>query len=404
MVLPVTLAAIVATICLQLWAGFALRPGRLVGDETEYLENDTEALQKRTVYVRVQLFSALVRLAQVIWSTPRQTGPRVVVSAISAVSVALATGVVETSAGSLPAIVTACVLLISVERVVLALHLWPDGVMGLLVLAIAALLPDYNAQQVIPVALLAAVGFAIRVEGAVLCLIAVLMPLRLAELPLGLAWMPVWITLGTFALLSVANGLRFGVWLPDSTISFNFSVARTELTLRNASVTDGIRHTLCARRNGAPATDAQRGTALQAIMFLAGRIRMVFCVESFVTQSLLANNRASYRNPDWLAPQRIAGKALRHSFTVSMLTLALLMPLVPMQMAALFVLMLAVYSAVLTRSRYRMALLPLAATLIGLGAAKLAAATQGQISAGLALTAFIGVILVFAPKRAERNA
>jgi hypothetical protein len=392
--------AVALGLFLHLTLGARLRPSKSIGDEVEYLRPNTNS-PHRALWVRVPLHLCFVRLSN------RFVGAQVAVPLVSLASIGVATEVVAHAAGPAAAIATAIMLLLSVERLVLSMHLWPDISMGLVVLLAGLLLCDYSSDNMALLALVAAVGLGLRIEGAVLCLVAALLPLTLENLTALQLLTPMLIIGSAASLYCLLNRLIHGRWALDTTLGFNLRIARLELNDPTAPVTTLMNTALHSYSTTPPTPEPMPphvapALARATIQFFS-RMKSILGPETFVSQNLVQNNRPEYANPDFLYPPAFCSLMLRYGFTLSFLGTLLVVPFAPPPLAALLLGATFVYSGIQTRSRYRMALLPLMAVVFGLGAVELVQNPTGRdLLAGLILVSALLALLIFARLRQER--
>jgi len=226
---PIAFACVLTALAVQAVLLLRLMPGRLIGDEKDYVGADVAT---RDLWVRVPLHRIMMRAVDRLVPGPAFPGPRVLNALISVLSVGVAVAFVETNAGAVAACVTGLLLLISLERAILALHLWPDIAIGLIIAAVALLWAHPSPSNAVWAAGVASVGFALRVECAVLVVLTAILPFAVPDVA-GLHQVaPGLVALCGVVLLSLYARIHRGTWWPDTTLFFNLAVARTELTLQ----------------------------------------------------------------------------------------------------------------------------------------------------------------------------
>ena len=388
-----SIALLIATL-LQVLVARRLRPTRFVGDEGEYCLKTAE-LRKKKPWIRVPLYRVLVQ-AWILLGYPR-----VGTSVMSLMAVGLAVGFVQAQAGGLAAVLTAILLVVNIERMVLALHIWPDILLGLLLVGMGVLLHHYSATTAIPLAVVAAIALGVRIEAAAYCALAGLCPLLLADASAIKQVMPALICLAAAIGYTAYNGIAHGKWRLDTTVGFNVAVAKTELSAPEASVSALMKRTV-ATQNGVDPGPVDEGSLKTVLAQAFGRTKSLLGPETFVSQRLMQTNGPGYVDPDWLAQPGIARSWLRYGTTVGFLATLFVLPSAPVKMAVLFGFATLLYCGLQTRSRYRMVLLPLQAVLFGLGAAQcMSDPSLLHILAGLGLDAMLIAVLVFARSRNE---
>lgn len=391
-----SIALLFATL-LQVMVARRLRPSRYVGDEAEYCLKAAE-LRKKRPWIRVPLYRGVVQA----WV--RLGNARVGTSVMSLGTVVLAVWFVQAQAGALAAVLTAIMLVLNIERMVLALHLWPDTVLGLLVLAMGILLHGYSATTAVPLAIIAAIAQGIRIEAAAYCVFAALCPVVLSGVPVGMQGMPALVCLTAAAGYTAYNGFIHNKWRLDTTVGFNIAVAKTELSTPDASVSALMKQTV-ATQNGVKAAPGAAGSLWVMLAQAVGRAKSLLGPETFVSQRLMQTNGPGYADPDWLMQPGIMRGWLRYGTTAGFLATLFVLPsaLEAMgAMAAMFGFATLLYCGLQTRSRYRMVLLPLQAVLFGFGAAETwANPALPHILAGFGLIAVFLAVLIFARSRNE---
>lgn len=387
---------LISQIVIFLW----LRPSRLIGDEVEYAPTK-EDTRHRPVWARVPLHVCFVRISE------RLIGARNAMSLISLVSVGLATAFVNEVAGSLAAASTAIMLLFSIERLILSMHLWPDISMGLVLLCAGVLLHDYSADNMNQLAIVAAVGLGIRIEGAILCLVAAALPAVLADATLTEKLIPTLILLGFAGLYCAINRLLLGHWALDTTFGFNLRVARMDLLDPSTPLSTLMQNAVHSykREEGKkdPSSKASKKQNARAVIQLFSRMKSLLGPETFVTQNLIENNLAGYANPQFLRHTTWGNIALRYGFTICYFATLLVLPFAPMELVLLLMGATIVYCGIQTRSRYRMSLIPLMSVVFGLGIVSM---LQNPVDFSLAYSAVavsaFSILLWFSKARRER--
>lgn len=394
----VTTGAMALCLVLQSWALHRLRPARLIGDEQEY----AQAVPPPMPWVRVPLNRFVMRGAVRVTGGSDPLGARVASSVIATLVLGLAVGWVELRAGPFAALIVALVLLTSIERALLALHLWPDTALGGLWLAAALLMAPGGAQAAPHVALIGGIAMGLRIDGLAICVLAVGVGLIFEGGGLEPALLAGLIAAGFGIAYLVWNRIMTGRWVLDSTIGFNLSVFHADAAGRFDSINQVMRHVATGRRDGR-GTGAARHSPVVILRRLAARLRLLFGSETFLSQTVVAQDGAGYRD---------SGGALRHPFAVALLrwhfpilglvTLPVL-PSLPGPWLFVAALISVILCLLVTRSRYRMALLPLLAVsaVEGWRSVLEAGSISGLWSGGLLLALF-GVILTTAPRLRER--
>lgn len=229
-VLPLLLVALLA-LAAHLTVLVALGPRRAIGDEGEYLERGRWPDPHRPVlYLRVPLVPALFRFASLCSAQP-ENGLRFAGALLGALAVTLV-ALAGFLGGSLVAgLLGAGLMLLWVERLLLAAHLWPDTLLCVLHAAALCLL------QLEPTPLVA---------GALGLVLALACLTRIEQLALGPGLLAVLVLaepdrtgLSTLLLLA-PTGLALTAWsavawrryripLPDTTWLFNLRILDRQL-------------------------------------------------------------------------------------------------------------------------------------------------------------------------------
>jgi len=388
--MPVTLICLALGAALQLALLRRLAPSALVGDENEYaLPADRLPL---AAWVRVPLHRGLMQAAIRLWpSAPAVHGARLFVGVQALAALGLVTGYAEVRWGALPAALAGALLLLSLERAILALHLWPDTAIGLCWLAAALLVGRDDSAAALALAAVGGVALGLRIEGAALCAVAVAQPLAQGE-PSDAA-LAAALCSGVAALYMAWNRHLSGRWQLDSTIGFNLRVARIDAATPTSPVAETMRRAL-AQTGAAPRSPARRH-----LTRLAARLRALLGPETFVTQALLQTGAARYGG-GWRPDRPLVALALRHWFSLSMGLTLLLLPFAAPGRAALLGLAALVYALLVVRSRYRMALMPLMALICAEGLHAAQPDPQGWL-AGLTGVLLLALVLWRAPRTDE---
>jgi hypothetical protein len=369
-----------------------LAPGRLVGDEAEYT-----GVWHDPLWVRVPAYGLLIRtlmrLARILGLRARRGPLRVARMgniALAGAGVGVAVLVAGQAGGPLGGALAALFLLTSVERALLAIHFWPEPLLGLLLLAYVLLAGDTGA----PAAGLAAVsGLAVLVRLDALALSAA--AVGLALLGVGQTLAPTLLGQGAgLALATLWNWRRHGVAAPDTTLIYNLAVWRrdraqpglaTEMLQRDAGLTlrqrGPVPPALAAPRRGWPVA-----AAIARYATLLGR-------ETFLSQRMLdpARDLGRYRPGQRDRLRARLGMVLGWGTTAQFVLAALLLPILPVTLVVPVAATLVVAGLVATRSRYRVTVLPtlaagLAMALAGLASGEIALASLwpgGLAAAGL---------------------
>lgn len=399
---PMDLCISIAVIAflIQLRALFVLRPARLVGDENEYARDPASPPQ--ALWVRTPLFGVWVRVCT--WAAGgRALGPRVANSALSAATVGLVAHEIQRAAGPIPALIGGALIIASLERAVLSVHLWPDIAMGLLWLICLSIIGTPDPLQPLWLSLVGGVALGIRVEGAALWLLCLLAVLTLPGASFG------WILAATALSLTIPwvyilwNGRTLGIWRLDTTTRFNTQVALEDATSRATTVSAVMRQTAQQLRGGIADRVPAQSPSLKALLpRVAARWRLLLGPETFVSQVLCANDMVLYHPGHTLLRTPVGQINLRHGFSAIFAAALVVLPLAQPLSIAVLALMILIYGGVVSRSRYRMAILPLITVQAVTGWHRVWDQGIGSgLVWGLALGAVFAALLVFAPRLDE---
>lgn len=393
----ISLFAVLIGVSLQIRLWRTLRPQNLVGDEHEYgfPAKPTSTLP----FVRVPGQRWFVVFSAMILPGRNAIGARILTSAISLLTLGMATLHVETNFGPGPAIATALVFLLSIERAVLALHLWPDIAMGLLWLGTALLMARHSADSLLPLAIIAAVALILRIDGLAIGVVATIFACTLDDVSLAARLTPLSFCLATALIIILYHRLTKGQWTLDSTLRFNLAVARNETALKTASLSKLMRYTSIATRDqSAPLSWNWSRLAWD----FARRLKSLMGPDTFVSQNLLLTNKPAYANTGVIlaAPRKLAN--LRFGFSASFGAMLMFVFFVPSALLVVLAVTVLVFGAVQTRSRYRMGMLPLVAVILGTGLGGfLQSASVTGLSAGAILALLFVLLMVVLPERQE---
>ena len=393
----IPLAMTLAAFAVQTGLLWRLKPGRLAGDEAEYVGAPLPWAGEG-MWVRVPLFGALVRLALIL-SGGRVGGARLVLSALAALTVGAVTWELQRRAGPVAALAGGFVLLASLERAMLSIHLWPDTAMGLSWLVAATVLISPGPQAPIWLALIGTVALGLRIEGAALWAIGLAGVALLPGPWTGARAASAGLALLAPALFTLWNGLGKGVWRLDTTIRFNAVVAVQDAATGAGRVTDAIRLAVAQHTATAPPV---RFPPHRILVRGLARLRLLLGPEAFVTQILIADGRAGYRDGASVLHKPVRRFLLRWGFTLLVAAALPVLPFAPAPCVLSLAAATAIYAALVTRSRYRMALLPLTTLCMVLGWDRFLSRPElAELVPGLALLGVFIVLLVLAPRLNE---
>ncbi len=336
-----------------------LAPARLVGDEVEYL-SDIPGRRPDGLWIRVPLFRAILWPARVT-----ALSPRLFLSGLNAFICGAAVVYSGHLAGPIAAAATAALLCSSLERAHLSWHVWPDTLMGGVLLLLVAVIGNAEGPGGWTLAgCVIALAALIRIDFAVMALIGAGLVIASPAADLASLAGVFGPTVAVLMVMTLHNGLRWSVWAPDTTLAFNLRVARIELGAPSGTPISALM-TAAAGQGSLPETgDSETrpgGLMLRIALRLMRRVQTLIGAETFCSQGLLAANAPSYRKDSQIRSSRLVRLIIRYHFLAVSLALILSLPVLDPTAGLIIVSMAAVFSLVQTRSRYRMALLPLMA-------------------------------------------
>ncbi len=389
-----------------------LRPRRLVGDEGEYVNTANRTLKNR-VWLRVPLFAGIPWLAGQLSADHQVTGARIIVSLISATAVGLASWYACREAGPFAGLFAGLALVFSIERAVLSIHLWPDTALGLCLLLFSIFLGAGSGLYFgIVLGAVAAAGFLTRFDFFILTPFAAIA--TIVDGPPSV-WSLAAITGPTLlaaSLLTLRNGRVHGIWAPDTTWAFNLRVAVLEANQPGGTI--DVLMAAAARQVEDPGVrDDHRaplrhfasitcGRPLAVLAQVLQRLHTLMGPETFVSETLIDQSRAGYRPLPNGGATRFALINLKAWVPVVFLLFIAVSPMLEPALLALVALVVATQVVAQTRSRYRMALLPLLAAQSAVGLA--ARADPDRPTAGLIASVALALVMavwfvVRAPRR-----
>lgn len=386
-----------------------LKPQKTTGDETEYI-NKAKHIDAECLWLRVPLFVLIPWLA-LRWDERHQTrNARFLVSVISASTTGVAGWWVHQQAGLCAGLIAGLLILLSLERAILAIHLWPDIMLGLWFLLFTIAMTQADGQYGWGLlGIIAALGFLTRLDFAVLGVFGWVLALVRDADPLISFVLVIGPTLFAALLLAVRNGLVHGLWLPDTTFLFNFNVAATETKHPGATTGELMLRTAEKLRMGranadSPWTGIRQVFFNQPVLCLVQMFRRIVILlgrETFVRQNLVQHNRAAYVPALHLGT--IAGLNLLHWFSIVFVGFLFFIPDIRSDVVSLVLVMVFVQSSVQTRSRYRMSIYPALSASVVIGAWGAAGSGEviGWVSANGLLAVAAAFILIIARPRPE---
>ena len=365
-----------------------LRPKRLIGDESEYATVEPPNVPWIRVPGQRWLIQGALRFtAHPVWLN----------IGLSILTIAILAGYCALHFGAPAAIFVVIAMLFSVERIVLSHHLWPDIGLGLVLVCVSLLAASNLASAPVLVAVLAAMALTLRIEAAALCVVASLSPVLTST---GTGWVtivPALICATAVVALSVRAKLLHGIFWFDTTVPFNWRVAQKSVAMPDAPLNQVMRSVAEGSSN-----PAQPGRAMAHLPVLLSRIRTYIGAETFIRQSLLRDNRAEYADANWLDANHLIRLNLKYGFTFLVVMFLIFSPLMPISIWVTFSAVVILYTAVQTRSRYRMVVLP--TMVLGIAHGLQTLIEKPDLNAmwpGFIATLLALVILKLAPERRE---
>ncbi len=391
-------------------AGRALGKRVPIGDEVEHLCGAVSARPgSNALFLRVPLFPLFLWLSG-RWR--RESGIDAALELVAVLTVVLSTASAHVLFGPTAALVGGVVLALWPDRLALAQRLWPDT---LLALFVSGLLLVLTAGPPCPWIAGAVTAFAVltRIDALALLPVAgfyIARPGSARLEDLIALWAPVLLPL---VILTVRNGLRVGLWLPDDTALFNLRLLAEEApsaplepamhrlgtSWRTEGVADRLRNTV----------EALRATALGPWRFLLGVGKRLYGLtgrDTFAVQKLISEDAGAFPGMSREA-RRSFGWALRWSFPclLALACASLIAQHDPARRPDLALAVAVFAPAVLftARTRYRFATLPCLAPGAGATLAGIGHAGNGWNDlATLALVFVLLFVFASAPPRAER--
>lgn len=213
---------------------------RPVGDEVTYMENAARS----DPYAP----GSFVRMPFMAWLAARCRTPagegrlRALMALVSVLTVAVTTVAGWHLGGGLVAGLAAFLLLFQPERIVLACHIWPDGLLALMAAAVAwlLLLPSASGAFLwLALGSACAIGSLVRIDFLVV-LPVVWVSLEATGRSGGFAGAAL-LAAPTVAVVvgwTIHNARSYGLFVPDDTWTFNLMVAEAQLARRGSASLD----------------------------------------------------------------------------------------------------------------------------------------------------------------------
>lgn len=348
--------ATVSCLMVQTFFLMALAPQRYIGDEKEYYSGPF-ARRGDGIWVRVPLFQILLWPSRWGW-----INPRFLVSVFCSLICGLATWYASFLAGPMIAAATLAILCLSMEGRLLSVHLWPDSLLGGMLLAFVAVTAHANTAVDWGLAgTVAAIALLVRIDFTVLVLVG--LGLIIGEWALDWAHVAAFLAAPLFAiaLWTLHNGLKWGIWLPDTTVLFNLRVAKVELQADAGTRTADL---MAKTEQQTRLPPSQRSKVRFSLILVKGpftlirRLQCLLGAETFCSQKLIWKNQAQYKGGSGLLRNWFFLQTLKWHFTVVILTTLMFLTTIESRILVILGSMILTFVLIQTRSRYRAALLP----------------------------------------------
>jgi hypothetical protein len=388
-----------------------LRPIRLIGDETEYV-NASKGEKSNSVWIRVPLMFWIGRCIRFVIPNSGDSIFRLSISVISALSAAMVVTAAYMISGIQTAVMVGLFQLVLVERIILACHIWPDTVLGLWLTAFCILLLITDN----PIALgilgfLAAMAFLTRFEYLILSLLGWLVVI-FKGVPIGDSTLFLLVpTLITLTLLSIYNKWKFATWWPDTTFIFNIAVSKLESDKPNLKIEQLMQHTLSHFRQTNSATLSEQyqlipnkwGGVVGLFKGVIKRHISLLSQETFLERFFWKNSNPVYQGTIADSMRYFFLPTLRWGFTALCVVCLFVMPLMIAKGEVLWMLpVLCMYisaSFFQTRTRYRVAFVPTMVLFAALGLQEINRFETEMYWGLLNVTLFIILISIVKPRQ-----
>ena len=412
--LAATTVVVLSGLVIQLAALWGMGDRRPIGDESEFLKRGrSEDPYAPLLFLRVPVLPWLASLCE---GSGARTQPRAGEQRLRlfvAISSAIATGLVAIvgwRVGGPPvALISALLLALHAEKVILGCHIWPDTILAMVLAALMLVSTfEIGPASVLLASGLCTLGVLTRIDFVVAVPLVVVAWTRSAELPGPLSAAILFTPpLAALVVLSLRNSLRYRIPLPDTTWAFNLMVARADCSLDltdSFEIENTVRTTASAWRNLAPTETAYRGFKAFAETLsspvrlgrgLARRFLILIGPDTFIRQKLLPKNAAypdlgdrRRRRLNFLlvitSPLVVSAAVIGTVFSRSTPS-AVVWPSAGMALVAILF---------HTRTRYRAPVLPALSLVAAQGAVRLASIPNPSFV--VALAAVCGIALVWA--------
>lgn len=343
---------------LQLDLVFRLKPLKLVGDENEYVGHNN-ATGKGKLWVRVPFYGWLLALTPKFNEEYHFNSYRVFNGLIAALVVGLSVWYITDALNWYWGLFSGVVSLLVIERSILAIHLWPETLLGLLLLSFCISVESWSSQTAFMfTGLIIAFAFATRIDYLGLLPVSCLLLFIYGEVSTFTLMNLLVPFLVTFVFLSIYNGVKFGIWLPDTTLLFNIKVFNNELKGSDKPVQTLMQETVKEfKSHNGPAVEANWSLWKIAYHFFR-RLKNIIGKEVFITENLLQKNQGNYSGVGFNRFSKIIKFNLSYMFTLVFFTYLALIAFIPLVFTISLGAIIFAASAIQTRGRYRVATIP----------------------------------------------
>lgn len=399
----ISLFFILLAFTLHLGLLFWLRPVKLVGDENEYVSRQA-ATGAGKLWVRVPLFRWLLSINHPFAKKDNDTPYRIFNGLIGSIAIGISTWYVTEMAGIFWGIFSGITLIILIERAILAIHLWPETLLGLLLICFCIFAETISSEtSLLCMGIITALAFATRVDYISLLPVGFVLLLFSGDIT---AFKLLMLT-GPFAItalaLSIFNGLNYRIWLPDTTLLFNIRVFKNEMNGPNKTVETLMRETSKEFSSGKTDKAKPNWSPINIFYHYARRLKNIIGEEVFISENLLQANKGKYSEISIQGYSKIIKLNLSYFFTFLLFVYLAIIAFIPLSFTLAIGAMIFAASAIQTRGRYRVALIPAISTGIALGFNELfSASSYSWNDIGLGFSAvLVAAAVMIAPRRYE---
>ncbi|MDJ0656599.1 MAG: hypothetical protein QNJ40_20735 [Xanthomonadales bacterium] len=359
------IAALLATAiaaALQLWWRRKATIARLSGDEDEYLLRAHDPDPYRPIlFLRMPLFTMVIRLLRGDDRTATAERARWAMMVTGMVSVALTVYGAVQAAGSIGGLIATVVLIGLPERMILNQHIWPDVPLSAVIAWLTLLLlGPLTGDTVVLSGFIIALAVLIRIEQLVLIPAAGLALASEVQMDLA-SWFDLsWPSMAVLAVWAARNGMRYGLWLPDTTPAFNLAVMRQELHGdARRPVSELVRATVDEWRHSPGLWKQCAREVLSSPVLVARKLLVrtwsMLGPDTFVSQRLLPRQTGAYADsPVWVKAWLKVSWPLTVAALLAGLIAGSALPAAIYPTVAVFLASVVVHS----RSRYRLVCFP----------------------------------------------